>query len=149
MFKRGKVRGSRRPIRRFDDAAVAVVNTTTRWTAPAHQDILDAIRIFSDAMTAAARCLPHSTVRWCSGSGVVEYKSFIVSAFEREPGKWRASVERANGKALIRMASANQKALNRFVTGVDAMAAESALRMAMAAIDANAFSRKLHRAENT
>ena len=77
----------------------------------------------------------------------MEYKSFIVSAFEREPGKWRASVERANGKALIRMASANQKALNRFVTGVDAMAAESALRMAMAAIDANAFSRKLHRVE--
>ena len=79
----------------------------------------------------------------------MEYKSFIVSAFEREPGKWRATVERANGKALIRMARANQKALNRFVTGVDAMAAEAALRMAMAAIDANAFSRKLHRAENT
>lgn len=149
MFKRGKVRGSQTPIRRFDDAAVAVVNTTTRRIAPAARIFSDAIRIFSNATAAAARCLPHSAVRWCPGSGVVEYKSFIVSAFEREPGKWRASVERANGKALIRMASANQKALNRFVTGVDAMAAEAALRMAMAAIDANAFSRKLHRAENT
>ena len=84
------------------------------------------------------------------GVGSVEYKSFIVSAFEREPGKWRASVERANGKALVRIARANQKAaLNRFVTGVDAMAADAALRMAIAAIDANAFSRKLHKAEES
>jgi hypothetical protein len=77
----------------------------------------------------------------------VQYKSFIVSAFEREPGKWRASVERANGKALIRISNANQRTLDRFVTGVDAMAADAALRMALAAIDANAFSRKLHKAE--
>jgi len=79
--------------------------------------------------------------------GVVEYKKFIVSAFEREPGKWRASIERANGKALIRISSANQKTLSKFVTGVDAAAAEGALLMAMAAIDANAFSRKPRREE--
>jgi hypothetical protein len=27
----------------------------------------------------------------------MEYKQFILKAFERQPGKWRASVQRANG----------------------------------------------------
>ena len=31
------------------------------------------------------------------GISAMEYKQFVVRAFEREPGKWRASVERANG----------------------------------------------------
>ena len=35
----------------------------------------------------------------------MEYKRFNVKAFEREPGKWRASVERANGKVLLRLTS--------------------------------------------
>ncbi|MGC2694151.1 MAG: hypothetical protein WA738_00010 [Candidatus Angelobacter sp.] len=71
----------------------------------------------------------------------MEYKQFVVKAFEREPGKWRASVERANGKALLRAMARRRRALDKFITGMDATAAESAMRMAMAAIDANAFSR--------
>jgi hypothetical protein len=31
----------------------------------------------------------------------MEYKQFIVNAFERALGKWRASVERANGRSAL------------------------------------------------
>jgi hypothetical protein len=71
----------------------------------------------------------------------MEYKQFVVKAFEREPGKWRASVERANGKVLLRAMARRRRALDKFITGMDATAAEAAMQMAMAAIDANAFSR--------
>src|SRR5579864_4418736 len=71
----------------------------------------------------------------------MEYKQFVVKAFEREPGKWRASVERANGKALLRGLGRRRRALDKFITGMDATTAEAAMQMAMAAIDANAFSR--------
>jgi hypothetical protein len=71
----------------------------------------------------------------------MEYKRFVVKAFEREPGKWRASVERANGKVLLRAIARRRRALDKFITSMDATAAEAAMQMAMAAIDANAFSR--------
>ena len=70
----------------------------------------------------------------------MEYKRFNVKAFEREPGKWRASVERANGKVLLKLIVHRRRTLSNFVTGMDAKAAEAAMRMAIAAIDANAFS---------
>jgi predicted dienelactone hydrolase len=38
-----------------------------------------------------------------------------------------------------------RRALDKFITGMDATAAEAAMRMAMAAIDANAFSRISYR----
>ena len=69
----------------------------------------------------------------------MEYKRFIVQAFEREPGKWRASVERANGKPI--MITTNRRQLAKFVTGVDAKSPQAAILMAMAAIDAGAFSK--------
>jgi len=71
----------------------------------------------------------------------VEYKQFVVKAFEREPGKWRASVERANGKALLKSMGRCRRILHTFVTGMDVTAADAAMQMAIAAIDANAFSR--------
>jgi hypothetical protein len=67
----------------------------------------------------------------------MEYKQFIVRAFEREPGKWRASVERADGKVIMRMT--NRRTLAKFVTGVDVKSAQAAILMAMAAIDAGTF----------
>jgi hypothetical protein len=67
----------------------------------------------------------------------MEYKQFIVQAFEREPGKWRAGVERADGKAIMRMS--NRRTLAKFVTGVDVKSAQAAILMAMAAIDAGVF----------
>ena len=69
----------------------------------------------------------------------MEYKHFVVSAFEREPGKWRASVERADGKAILAMT--NRRTLAKFVTGVDVKSAQVAILMAMAAMDAGAFSK--------
>ena len=74
----------------------------------------------------------------------MEYKRFVVKAFEREPGKWRASVERANGKVLLRAIARRRRALDKFITSMDAAAAEAPMQMAMAAIDANAFSRISH-----
>jgi hypothetical protein len=70
----------------------------------------------------------------------MEYNGFVVKAAEREPGKWRASVRRVSGGA-IRVMSHSRTKLDKFVTGIDAPTAEAAMRMAIAAIDAGAFSR--------
>jgi hypothetical protein len=69
----------------------------------------------------------------------MEYKQFIVQAFEQESGKWRASVERTDGKAI--MAMTNRRTLAKFITGVDVNSAQVAILMAMAAIDAGTFSK--------
>jgi hypothetical protein len=74
----------------------------------------------------------------------MEYGGFVVKAFEREPRKWRASVRRTNGGA-IRVLSHSRTKLEKFVTGIDAPSAEAAMRMAIAAIDAGAFSRNFAR----
>jgi hypothetical protein len=71
----------------------------------------------------------------------MEYKQFVVRTFERVPGKWRASVERADGKVMMMPAKHHRPRLARFVTGVDAKSAQVAMLMAMAAIDAGTFTR--------
>ena len=68
----------------------------------------------------------------------MEYKRFLITTFEQQPGRWRASVRRANGKPL--MASGRAK-LEQFITGLDAASADAAMMMAMEAIDAGSFSR--------
>ena len=68
----------------------------------------------------------------------VEYKRFVVKAFEREPGKWRASIRRADGKPVKVIGG---KKLEESVTRFDAGTAVAAIRMAMAAIDAGTFVR--------
>src|SRR5271170_4244376 len=67
----------------------------------------------------------------------VEYKQLIVKAFEQAPGKWRASVKRSDGKPLMIIGRAK---LVQFITGLDSVTANDALLMAIAAIDADAFS---------
>jgi hypothetical protein len=67
----------------------------------------------------------------------VEYKQYIVKAFERAPGKWRANVKRSDGKPLM---VPSRSKLAEFVTGVDSSMAKDALMKAFAAIDAGAFS---------
>lgn len=67
----------------------------------------------------------------------VEYKQLIVKAFEQSPGKWRASVKRSDGKPLMIIGRAK---LAQFITGLDSVTANDALLMAIAAIDAGAFS---------
>jgi hypothetical protein len=66
----------------------------------------------------------------------VEYKQYIVKAFERVPGKWRASVKRSDGRPLM---VASRTKLAEFVTGLDSLTAKDALRDALAAIDAGTF----------
>ena len=66
----------------------------------------------------------------------MEHKRFTVKAFEREPEKWRASVQRTNGKPLW----AGRAKIRHFVTGIDATTPPRAMQMALAAIDRGAFS---------
>jgi hypothetical protein len=66
----------------------------------------------------------------------VEYKQYIVKAFEQAPDKWRASVKRSDGKPLMVV---GRFKLAQFVTGLDSLTAKDALLMAVAAIDAGAF----------
>jgi hypothetical protein len=67
----------------------------------------------------------------------MEYKQFVVRAFEREPGKWRAKILRPDGQPLIR----GRKRIVQFVTGLDRTTPSAALIAALEAIDAGAFSR--------
>ena len=76
-------------------------------------------------------------VQWNPGGSAVEYKQLIVKAFEQAPGKWRASVKRLDGKPLMTIGRAK---LAQFITGLDSVTANDALLMAIAAIDAGAFS---------
>jgi hypothetical protein len=71
----------------------------------------------------------------------VEYKQFTISAYEREPGKWRARVRRTSGRALI----AGRARLLEFVTARDSSSEARAMTMAIDAIDAGAFSRATKR----
>jgi hypothetical protein len=63
----------------------------------------------------------------------MEYKQFIVHAFKREPGKWRAPVQRADGKLLW-----NRAKIAEFVTAIDVRTPERAMQMAVAAVDQGA-----------
>ena len=68
----------------------------------------------------------------------MEYKQFIVTAFEPKPGRWRACVQRANGKPLKATGRAR---MQQYITAVDAPSADAAMIMAMDVIDAGTFSR--------
>ena len=67
----------------------------------------------------------------------MEYQGFIVQAFEREPGKWRAKVVRPDGEPLIK----DRNGIMHFVTGIDRLTPSAALLDAVKAIDAQTFSR--------
>ena len=57
----------------------------------------------------------------------MEYKRFVVPAFEREPGKWRANIRRADGTPVKVICG---KKLEQSVTRFDACTAVAAARMA-------------------
>jgi len=67
----------------------------------------------------------------------MEYKQFVVRAFEQEPGKWRAKILRYNGEPLV----TGRKRIVQFITGIDRATPSAALLAALEAIDAGAFSR--------
>jgi hypothetical protein len=66
----------------------------------------------------------------------MKYGQFVVHAFEREPGKWRARIWRVDGAAIV---ITGRKKLRRFVTGLDVRTAPAAMLMAMKAIDSGTF----------
>lgn len=68
----------------------------------------------------------------------MEYKQFVIRAFEAEFGKWRARIWRANGKSLRATGRGKPR---EFVTGLDSPTAVAAVLMAMTVIDAGTFSR--------
>jgi len=76
----------------------------------------------------------------------VEYKHFIIKALEPKPGKWRASIKRLDGKPIMLVGPGRVK-LDQFVTGADSSTPRDALLLAIAAVDAGAFSRRSGRAE--
>jgi hypothetical protein len=101
-----------------------------------HSTITASITLLFDCITSiAGRPIEHP-----KRFSAMEYKQFVVRAFEREPGKWRACIKRANGKAIMARLDHRLK-LAKFTTGVDAKSAQAAMLMAMAAIDADAFSK--------
>jgi hypothetical protein len=67
----------------------------------------------------------------------MEYQGFVVRAFEREPGKWRAKVLRPGREPLIKGCTR----ILQFVTGMDRTTPSAALLAALEAIDAGAFTR--------
>ena len=69
----------------------------------------------------------------------MEYLGFVVEAFEREPGRWRAKISRSSRKPLI----TGRKKIWQFVTGADATTASAALLMALEAIDVGTFASAL------
>jgi hypothetical protein len=80
--------------------------------------------------------------------GGMEYKQFIIKAFEQKRGKWRANVWRSNGRA-IKIMGPKRTRLYKFVTGVDGKNAEAAVLMAITAIDAGAFSSRINASANS
>jgi len=68
----------------------------------------------------------------------MEYKQFAVQAFEREPGKWRASIRRVDGEP-VQVISGSK--FDKSITRVDDRTPAAALLTAMDAIDAGTFVR--------
>ena len=69
----------------------------------------------------------------------MEYRHFILNAFQQRSGKWRASVKRSDGTPLA-VVGPHKVKIAESVTHIDSLTAEEALRMAVEAIDASAFS---------
>ena len=61
-----------------------------------------------------------------------ERKCFQIDVFERQPGKWRASIRRSDG-SKVRVGNVH---VDLFTTSVDTSTADQALQLARKAIDA-------------
>jgi hypothetical protein len=65
----------------------------------------------------------------------VKYKLYEVEPFEREPGKWRASIRRSDGESL----TVQGTTLPYFTVSADYPTSEQAIQEATAAIDGGLF----------
>lgn len=62
----------------------------------------------------------------------MQYKGFEITAFEQSPGKWRARIVRANGRAL----EADDRRLLETLSSANLPSAVDALKLAMEGVDA-------------
>jgi hypothetical protein len=62
----------------------------------------------------------------------MQYKGLEITAFEQEPGKWRARIVAANGRPL----KGDDRKLLELVTSANLASAVDALTLAMEAVDA-------------
>jgi hypothetical protein len=88
------------------------------------------------------RLFPHLLARPTPAGAAMEYKGFIVRAFEQENGEWRATIRRPHGRPLK---ARDRRKLYSFVTPRDADTATDAVLYALYAIDAGSFSRNTAR----
>jgi len=70
----------------------------------------------------------------------MKYKSFLIEAFEPEPGKWRARITRAHDRPLKPTSRKRE-----FVTSAEHSSAAGALMKAMEVIDGGFFSHNTER----
>jgi len=70
----------------------------------------------------------------------MKYKTFLIEAFEREPGKWLARITREHGRPLKPTSRKRE-----FVTSAEHSSAAEALMRAMEVIDAGFFSHDTER----
>jgi hypothetical protein len=61
----------------------------------------------------------------------MKYKDYIIEVSEHEPGKWKATISRVDGRAL----TCEGAKLDRFTTSTDTVGAAAAVRLACGAID--------------
>jgi hypothetical protein len=61
----------------------------------------------------------------------MDYKHFVITPFEREPGRWRADIRRADERPV----TCEKKTFPFFVTSHDTATADEAVALARAAID--------------
>ena len=112
------------------------MSATSRRTCRPDECLLDNATLLPACRKPSLTPVTYPDTAISSGGGHMEYQGFIVDAFERDPGKWRAKLSRASGRPLI----TGRKRIWQFVTGIDATTSPAALLMALEAIDAGTFS---------
>lgn len=68
----------------------------------------------------------------------IQYKGYSIDAFEREPGRWRAKIQRLNRKLIKVVGSSDTFA--SITTSTDSLSADAALKFAQQGIDGGGMS---------
>jgi Arc/MetJ-type ribon-helix-helix transcriptional regulator len=141
----GKPKESRRGRRAIGrDRVVAV-----RLPHEAIEDVDRLVRTLG--LSSRSEAIRHMIIRPTASTGLLEIEGavspglpkeirskersyFEIEVFEREPGKWRASIRRSDGSKV----RAGDMRFDLFTTSLDTSTADQALELARKAIDAGA-----------
>jgi hypothetical protein len=70
---------------------------------------------------------------------MIEYKGFRIEPFETEPGRWRATISRSDGRKIrVAVPAGDEHAAIK--TSPEALSAQSAIEIAKQAIDGGGMS---------